>query len=452
MKLLTFTIRLSLLIALLITSGCTFGSSDKEHTLKPFGKNEEAVLKVAIPAEIMAVKNYASMLSAKFPKLEVELVTYPIVTDEETFDQWVDDNQPDVFWFNDEHTFLKWIDDGKLFELDTMIEVDNIDLDQMNRKIIDYIRMKGKGKMYALSPTFYNSALLYNKDLFDRYGIDYPHDQMSWEEVLLLASKFPTQGDDGEQIYGYIQDIGPTITLIDMIAKDYKIDYLNEDSSKIQMNTPAWKRVSELVLDGYKQGYIYANLQGKVNRTRYTKMQEYVLEHSFLAGRAAMTVQDAIFIYALSQPETAVFNWDLATTPVDPSYPNESRYLHIKDFWGIRAASSNLRPAWEFLKLANSEEVARVHSKAFQDSALYTRLDYGMERDGHDLQAFYKLGPSTSYFPPPPRGFSDDFTDMASEEINSVIKKEKSLDQALEAIETRGQVLLDTINISLTNP
>ncbi|MDG0873339.1 extracellular solute-binding protein [Paenibacillus thiaminolyticus] len=48
--------------------------------------------------------------------------------------------------------------------------------------------------MYGLSPTFVSSAVYYNKDLFEQYGVTPPQDKMTWEQLLDLAARFPVEG------------------------------------------------------------------------------------------------------------------------------------------------------------------------------------------------------------------------------------------------------------------
>lgn len=46
-------------------------------------------------------------------------------------------------------------------------------------------------------------AVFYNKDLFDKFGIDYPTDNMTWDEMYEL-SKNMTRSDGDIQYYGYL--------------------------------------------------------------------------------------------------------------------------------------------------------------------------------------------------------------------------------------------------------
>ena len=87
--------------------------------------------------------------------------------------------------------------------MDTYIEKDKYNLEGIYPGLIDMLKEIGGSKLYGLSPSFYGNAVLYNKDLFNKYGVDLPHDGMSWQDILDLARRFPTEGDEKTRVYGY---------------------------------------------------------------------------------------------------------------------------------------------------------------------------------------------------------------------------------------------------------
>ena len=56
-----------------------------------------------------------------------------------------------------------------------------------------------QGKLYGLPSDFSTIALVYNKDMFDKYGVPYPDDTWDWDKFLWAAKKFTkdTDGDGG---------------------------------------------------------------------------------------------------------------------------------------------------------------------------------------------------------------------------------------------------------------
>lgn len=60
------------------------------------------------------------------------------------------------------------------------------------------------GKQYGLPGNFSNVVLVYNKDLFDQAGIDYPTADWTQDDVQTAAEAIRALGDD---IYGYYQPL-----------------------------------------------------------------------------------------------------------------------------------------------------------------------------------------------------------------------------------------------------
>ncbi len=89
--------------------------------------------------------------------------------------------------------------------MNDLIEEFEYDLDRFEPAIIDYIRNED-GEIKALPAGRPMYALHYNKDVFDTIGVDYPKDDMTWEEVVELAEQL-TQERDGTQYRGLDLDV-----------------------------------------------------------------------------------------------------------------------------------------------------------------------------------------------------------------------------------------------------
>lgn len=97
--------------------------------------------------------------------------------------EFIKREQPDVLLLEAEQ-YERYIEEGLLMELDTFIHKDNYDLQSIYPAIIELLQEKGNGKIYGLSPRFYETAVFYNKTLFEKYGITPPQDKMTWAELI----------------------------------------------------------------------------------------------------------------------------------------------------------------------------------------------------------------------------------------------------------------------------
>ena len=63
---------------------------------------------------------------------------------------------------------------------------------------------KYQGKQYFLPKDFSTIALYYNKKIFDEYGVDYPTDDWTWDDLLAAAQELTkdTDGDGNTDVWG----------------------------------------------------------------------------------------------------------------------------------------------------------------------------------------------------------------------------------------------------------
>ncbi|MFE7064231.1 ABC transporter substrate-binding protein [Sutcliffiella sp. NPDC057660] len=78
-------------------------------------------------------------------------------------------------------------------------------LEKIAPAVIEPIKKAGNGDVYAVSPTFNNQLLIYNKKIFKELGIDKPESSMNWEEMASFADKIQSQSDYKGIALGFIE-------------------------------------------------------------------------------------------------------------------------------------------------------------------------------------------------------------------------------------------------------
>ncbi|MDO4619380.1 MAG: sugar ABC transporter substrate-binding protein [Lachnospiraceae bacterium] len=107
---------------------------------------------------------------------------------------------PDVFWMHS-NTAQMYMENDLLLNLDDYIAADDaIDLSKYYEGIVSLYN--SNGTQYALPKDHDTIALLYNKAIFDKYGVDYPTDDWTWEDVRDAAAKI-TEAGAADGVYGY---------------------------------------------------------------------------------------------------------------------------------------------------------------------------------------------------------------------------------------------------------
>ena len=108
---------------------------------------------------------------------------------------------PDISYMA-EADVIKYADAGLLYSLDDAIT------DGTNGEKLDSVTIRGKdGKIYGLGLSNQLMLLYYNKDIFDKYGVEYPsssvEDAWDWDEFVDICKKLTidedgnTAADDG---------------------------------------------------------------------------------------------------------------------------------------------------------------------------------------------------------------------------------------------------------------
>ena len=100
---------------------------------------------------------------------------------------------PDVFWLNVLH-LDSYVEGGILDDMTDAIASSDIKDNFSDTLVNNYVR---DGKNYAVPKDFDTNALWYNKDLFDQAGVEYPTDDMTYDDLVALATELKDKLPDG---------------------------------------------------------------------------------------------------------------------------------------------------------------------------------------------------------------------------------------------------------------
>lgn len=474
---------LSALTLLVALSACTSSGGKKGTDFGSMDREDKGTLKVAYFDEQAFFSQYGNAFQAMFPNVDVEVVSTENVfqsdNPEAELEKLIQDQHPDALFLSEDQ-YAALSKKGMLYDLDAAVKQDEFDLDSFQPSVIDLLKQRGGGKLLGLSPTFSSQALYYNKDLFDKYGIPYPKDGMSWEDVMKLAARFPVKkgSDDPEEmmkgeeaLYGLAQSISTSnsFDLIRTIGEAKGLLYADSDTKTVSIDTPEWKSIFDSVIAGYKSGSLTAPSSsgggGMGGMIRMAGGQKAISfgpgSMRFMQGQAAMAVDSPMIMNMMGKMAGAAMtvkkggkstgagprplgqeiNWDVVTVPVDPAQPDVTGSIELDNVVSINAASENLPLAWELVKYVNGEQLAKTGSKS--SPTLSSRTAFKNDMGGKNIEAFYALKLNEqSLLQNLPEGFADSFATMADEQIQKAVSGSQSVDDTIKSIQTKGQDLL----------
>ena len=105
---------------------------------------------------------------------------------------------------------------------------------------------KSGDKQYALPKDHDTIALLYNKAIFDKYGVDYPTDDWTWEDLIEAETKITEAGkDDG--VYGMAMNTSNNQDGWYNVVYDYGANIVGEDHKSTTIGSDAGKAGMDVV-------------------------------------------------------------------------------------------------------------------------------------------------------------------------------------------------------------
>ncbi|MFB9324774.1 ABC transporter substrate-binding protein [Paenibacillus aurantiacus] len=406
----------------------------------------KAPIKIAVKNESWYSYLYGDYIEAAFPDQPIELiVTEPDDRQPPTYEQYkrlLAEAQPDLI-MDDRDFYRRLAEDGLLADLSARMKADGMDEARYFRGMTEGMRIGGQ--LYGLSPWFDASFLTYNEELFRRYGIDPPRSGMTMAEVLALADEFSRAGSAKDGIYGYHENLqSMPYDHLFLFAFWEGIRMYNVDSGQVTLNTPAWQRIAESIVDAYRSGtFFMQNIEGRVEDGR-TYFDKEMMEAGdlFGQGKAAMTIGSY-------RSSGASFKIGQVAGPVSSANPGQSSTITLHQFMGVSSSAEQPDRAWEMIRFMMSDYVAKA-SAAVDEDRLSSNRAYLNYRPDPVLSAAYELLPMP-YVETNREAmdrydwssFEKSFETLIDEEFAKAINGERTAAQAMATIQKEGQALLD---------
>lgn len=410
---LIYSICLFLLVAIVV-------SSCSAYTPKP--EKLTGTLKIAVMNQNSYYETVGKILPLHFQNINFEVVKVQPGAPDRISEQ-IDELKPDIITFLTPVYYVTMLERDSLLDLSSLIKRDHFDLDQMYPPVIRFLKEISGGGIFGLTPIFNSTAIFYNIDLFNKYGVPYPTDRMSWEELYQLAARFPA-GEEDTRIYGF-RYYGNISSQLSLLTQAEHLSYFDSSMENLQMNTAPWRRLFQSVVDWNKKGVVYTNAND-----------------IFVEGKAAMTLGDPSYISVLKEKGNNV-NWGIVTTPSNSQDREVNHAISLNDIYSINAKANSPTLAWEILKFVNGGDVAKIQFKS-----LSTRMFYSKEKAGVSLEPFYRLNMDSfgTYESIRRRAVPENFVGglfkLIDLKAEAAIKEELPPEKALEQIQAEGQLLL----------
>jgi multiple sugar transport system substrate-binding protein len=203
-----------------------------------------------------------------------------------------------IFASNGYFALLKQLD--IMQDLNEYVKKYKVDLTMYDQPILERIRQAGdKGELYSIPFSLNYGVMLYNKDIFDKVGIPYPKDLMSFEEILPVAKKI-NRTENGMPYIGFEPQHADTI------AGQLGIPAIGSNDQP-NFNSPEYKRVFEFLKQVYDiPGQIGPNGKHNWGRNGFLKDQNVAMFLEWTNDVAA-PLEEAM--------KSGFTSWDISALP-----------------------------------------------------------------------------------------------------------------------------------------
>ncbi|WP_084961245.1 ABC transporter substrate-binding protein [Thermoactinospora rubra] len=406
--------------ALATTTACSQGSATKA----PAADGGKVTLRYftfsAAPDHVKDLDKIVAAFEKENPKIDVVVETAP-------FDQYFTKLQtsiaggtaPDAFELNYEN-FVTYAASGSLLDLGAVggdSDVSAYAPESLNA-------FKHGGKQYALPASFSTVVLFYNKDLFDKAGVEPPTADWTWADEQAAAEKLT---DRKAGIYGDFQPV--------QFFEFYKAlkqaggEFLSPDGKKTAFNSPAGIKAAKWLV-------------GKVGKTMPTEAEiggtaDYDT-NLFKSGKLAMWHNG---IWQFAGLKDVPFEWDVVVEPGDAT--KASAVFH--NAVAASSATKLAKEAYAWARFLSSSKVAattRIESSWELPPVSDQSVLAGYLKDPKPANRQAVFDSLKSIALPPVIQRQQEMQDAVTEELANAAAGRKPVEEALKDAAARVDELL----------
>ena len=387
------------------------------------------------PAELTVLDYSTGTTDDQFQQFFVEPVKakYPeinLVKTKEPIDKLIAAGEtPDIVLVSNVSLFTM-MDFGVPEDLTKMIETYRFDLEKLEPTVVQQVKKIGENTAFYGMPFAMNyGAMIYNRDIFDKFGVPYPKDTMTFEEALELGKRL-TRSEGGVNYKGIMP---PDLR---QMFWQYGVPVYDKPAGKAVLTTPAHAKVLSLIQQFYSIPGYTENGKFRYSSDIFFKEQRLAMYPLWIA---------AISLYFNNAGTKDAFGWDLVASP---SYSDRPGYGREVDFHmaSVSTVSKNKEAAYMVLLTLLSEEVQTKISKAGRVSVLQNdkiRQVFGADSGlfaGKNLQAIFKVKPSPL---PEASKYDPQINAIVNADVSQDVVKGVDLNTALRNCEEKANKVIE---------
>ncbi|MGW7054878.1 ABC transporter substrate-binding protein [Streptomyces sp. NPDC054887] len=305
------------------------------------------------PGEVKAIRANVDRFEARHPNIKVKVVGN---INDDKLNQALragGSSGPDVVSSFTTSNVGKFCSSGAFADLGPFIEKSGLDLEKTFPKVtLEYTQFEGVRCAMPLLADAY--GLYYNKDAFEKAGIEAPPRTMS--ELTAVAKKLTKTKGDGYEQLGFMPNYHGYETTAEHYLGSWDQEYFDADGRSNIARDPAFaamfRQQKKLVdeLGGYR----------RLEKYRGTFGDEWGAKHPFHTGQVAMQL-DGEWRLGMTEDAGVPFEVGVAPMPVaDDEADSYGKGFLSGTVMGIAPASRKKNAAWELVEFMTTDTDAVV--------------------------------------------------------------------------------------------
>lgn len=274
------------------------------------------------------------------------------------------------------------IDNGLGYDMSGLIKEAGVDLSRLEPTMVDAMRALSKNGLYGLPVRYATMLLYYNKDIFDKFGVEYPVDGMTWEETIALGNRL-TRNDGDKQYVGFSISEGHYMRM-----NPFSLPYVDSKSQTTMIDSNEnWKKFFQTVLLGPTESSAYQNYFAAKKISKMPSTNEFT------------KTQDLAMLGWLSGSSFTGMNVNVVSMPTFSELPGIGTQAY-PTYYSVTSISKHKKEAMEVIAYMVSDEFQMILSKkgilpAVQSEAIKKAFGSESEIKNLNSNAFFhnKLAP-----------------------------------------------------------
>ncbi|RKN85235.1 ABC transporter substrate-binding protein [Paenibacillus ginsengarvi] len=338
-----------------IASGCgksdegSKGGADKDTKAAAVdytkGDYEVVIQDLAGGSDEPFEKSFGQYIRKKFPNFKITFIQSKEGT--KLQDLTLAGQNVDIVYASLETISGPLLASGQQFDMSGLIKEHGVDLNKFEQTTIDAVRTMGDGKIYYLPVTTMVQVMFYNKGIFDKLGVPYPKDGMTWDDVHAMNQKL-TRNESGINYMGYSASPNHILRMNQMSVPMY-----DPKTKKPMLTDERWKAAIERY---------FLNEASSSYKTWSTEKKKLPYYTEMTASQELATIVfNSQFPFDGPQYVKDI-DWDLVALPTTKDKPKLGSQASPRMF-AITGTAKNKGPAMEVIKQLTSVEVQTEISK-----------------------------------------------------------------------------------------